>query len=103
MNGRVRSAPIAARSSLARSWYARASAMDSRAGTAAIIPAGSKRAAKMDSGHYAEVGLRRRRKRNEASAASPDRRLRKRHGNARSKKQRIATLAAAVHASGPDP
>ena len=48
MSGRVRSLPTAARSSLARSWYARAPAMDSRVGTAAIIPVGSKRAAKTD-------------------------------------------------------
>ena len=43
----------AARSSLVRSWYARASAMDYLVGTAAIIPVGSKRAAKTDSGHEA--------------------------------------------------
>jgi hypothetical protein len=48
MSGRVRSLPTAARSSLVRSWYARASAMDYRVGTAAIIPVGSKRAAKTD-------------------------------------------------------
>src|SRR5215831_1981637 len=41
-------AATAARSSLARSWYARASAKDCRVGIAAIIPAGSKRAAKTD-------------------------------------------------------
>ena len=51
MSGRVRSLPTAARSSLARSWYARASAMDSRVGTAVIIPAGSKGAAKTEQRH----------------------------------------------------
>src|SRR5262245_45435778 len=64
MSGRVRLLPTAARSSLARSWYERASAMDSRVGTAAIIPAGSKRAVNSRTrGHEAKVGLRQSHKR----------------------------------------
>ena len=39
-SGRVRLLPIAARSSLVRSWYVNGQQMDSRVGLAALIPVG---------------------------------------------------------------